>query len=457
MTTRRTLSLRSLPFRRAHAAPGGDGHHAAARLSRSTVTMLLITYAVVTVLGSLYLLTVRDRPGLDMEVYWRAAQVLHGVNPNTQDLYAPSLVTAGDLELPFTYPPLSALIFYPLGGLTLEQAWTVMAITGVALTGLYVLVILRLAPFSRPWFGANPVVSVLAFLGLFGVIWNLYPVYFTLVFGQVNILLVLLILWDLARPQSKVWGRGVLTGFTAGFKVTPAAMGLVPLAQGRWRTIVGMAAGLATTVVLSALFLPREVWDYFTSQLWQTSRVGEDARISNLSLNGSLQMLNLPDGWADPLRIILVLAVIVGGALGIRRVSRAGDVFSATMIGALVMLLISPISWEHHWVWVGPLMVALIPTNPRTASAWQWGVAVIVVGLLLWTFTSAPSVFAAELLGPDFPNRVVLTGPPVLERVATLPVWAGLAAGIWLAVRPYPSSPAPVPVPTNDDAAQLAR
>lgn len=417
------------------------------RISWPTIWALLVSYVVVTTLASTYLLTVRDSPGLDMRVYWRAAQVLHGVNPNTQELYAPSLVSVGSLELPFTYPPLSALMFYPLGGMTLEQAWSITAVFGVALLGLYVLVILHLAPFSRAWFGSTPVVSVLAFLGVYGVLWNLYPVSFALVFGQVNVALALLILWDLGRQRSHTWGTGVLTGFAAGFKITPAAMGLVPLMQGRWRTIAGMGLGLATTVVISAVFLPREVWDYFTSQLWQTSRVGEDARISNLSLNGSLHMLNLPDGWASPLWVLLVLAALVGGALGIRRVSRTGDAFCATVIGALVMLLISPISWEHHWVWVGPLLLALIPHNPRSAPAWEWGVVVILAGLLLWTFTSAPSIFAANLTDPGTVPAVVFNGPPALERVATFPVWAAVLSGMWLCLRPYRTDLTPQRVP----------
>lgn len=410
------------------------------RVCWTTRVALLITYVAVTALGSTYMLSTRETPGLDMQVYWRAAQVLHGLNPSTQELYAPSLVSAGSLELPFTYPPLAALLFYPMGGMTLEQAWTVTTVTGMALLGLYVLVILHLAPFSRRWFGTTPVVTILAFLGVYGLLWNLYPIRFTLAFGQVNIALAILILWDLGRHREHKWGTGVLTGLAAGFKITPAAMGLVPLMQGRWRTVLGMGIGVAATVVVSAIFLPREVWDYFTAQLWQTDRVGEDARISNLSLNGSLQMLNLPEGWASSLWILLVLVVLVGGALGIRRASRARDVFSATLIGALVMLLISPISWEHHWVWVGPLLLALVPHNPRTARAWEWAVGMVLAGLLLWTFASAPSVFAAELLEPGVVPEVVLTGPPALERMATMPVWAAVVSGIWLCLRPYSSA-----------------
>lgn len=412
----------------------GPGTPSVAALAVMVGGMLAVSAAFVA-----YVLATRPKPGLDMQVYWRAAQVLQGNNPTTSDLYDPVLVQAGKLELPFTYPPLSALAFYPLGGMTLEQAWTTMAVVGVLLTCVLAAVCLRLAPFSRDWFGVRVVPTLLAFAVFCGVLWNLYPSRFTIVYGQVNTMLAILILADLGRRARRRWGSGFLTGVAAGFKITPAAMGLVPLVQGRWRTLVGMAVGVATTIAVSAVFLPREVWAYFTSELWQTGRVGEVDRISNMSLNGLLHLWDLPDGLLKPVWLTAVLLVVAGGAAGIRRASRVQDFFSATVIGALVMLLISPITWEHHWVWVAPLMIALVPAAPRAAPAWQWAVALTLIGLVFWSFTSAPSVFAAQVLGENYPE-VVLHGPPALERVATVPVVVAVLSGVWLALRPYPAA-----------------
>ncbi|KAA9394616.1 DUF2029 domain-containing protein [Kocuria coralli] len=401
--------------------------------------IMLAGYVAMTVAFVFYVVATRPNTGLDMEVYWRAAQVLHGVNPTATELYDPGLVNIGSALLPFTYPPISALIFSPLGGLTLEEAWQVVAPVEAVLIGVFAWLVLRLAPFARGWFGVQVVPSLIAYAVVLGLLWNLFPLRFTVALGQINTLLAILIMADLARRPSRRWGSGILTGFAAGLKVTPAAMGLVPLAQGRWRTIVGMGIGLATTIAISALFLPREVWSYFGTQLWETGRVGQEDRISNMSLNGMLHLLGFPDGVISPLRMVLILLVIVGGALAIRRISRAGDLYSATLIGALVMLLISPISWEHHWVWVAPLILAVLPAEPRNAPVWEWAVVALLIGLLLWSFTDSPYNFAAQVLGPEYtPRGQTLHGPPELERTSTIPVMVAMAAGVWLAVRPYP-------------------
>lgn len=108
-------------------------------------------------------MTVQNDIGLDMKVYWRAAQVLHGENPFTDDLYAPSLVETRVFELPFTYPPLAALLFYPLGAMSVEQAWHTLCIVGSVLMVVLVWLVLRLAPFSRDWFGVRAVPTLVAF------------------------------------------------------------------------------------------------------------------------------------------------------------------------------------------------------------------------------------------------------------------------------------------------------
>ncbi|WP_144791505.1 glycosyltransferase 87 family protein [Kocuria palustris] len=409
----------------------------AARRAVPTSTRLLMWGGLV-VLGALFLVFAygqQDSAGLDMKVYWRAAQVLHGLNPEADDLYAPSLVEAGALELPFTYPPAAALLFYPLGGMGLEQAWSAMRIANGVLLLAFAGVALRLAPFSRRWFLIRPVPTLLGYAAVLGLAWELYPVWFTYVFGQINLLLAVLILADLGRRRAGGTGTGFLTGLASGIKVTPAAMGLVPLVQGQWRTILGMLVGVAVSILGAALVLPREVLDYFTVQLWSTGRVGDDGRIGNQSLNGLVQMWGVPESLASPLWLVLVVAIIVLGGLGIRRTARAGDRFSATVLGALVMLLISPISWEHHWVWVLPLLLALVPERPREAPGWEWAVSALLGLVLVVAFGDNPSVMAAEYLG-DHGAGVVFNGPPALERLGTVPILASILAGAWLALRP---------------------
>jgi alpha-1,2-mannosyltransferase len=53
------------------------------------------------------------------------------------------------------------------------------------------------------------------------------------------------------------------------------------------------------------------------------------------------------------------------------------------MVCALTALLVSPISWDHHWVWVAPGLAVLVDAAFRARSRWScaaWaGAAVAVV------------------------------------------------------------------------------
>jgi hypothetical protein len=40
------------------------------------------------------------------------------------------------------------------------------------------------------------------------------------------------------------------------------------------------------------------------------------------------------------------------------------------MTCALTALLISPISWDHHWVWLAPALALLIDAGHRASRAW---------------------------------------------------------------------------------------
>lgn len=393
--------------------------------------------AVIAVLFAAYMSAIYwDAPGLDMEVYWRAAQVLHGLNPATDELYAPSLVETRKFELPFTYPPSAALLFYPLGGMSLEQAWHVMCLGGSLAMVVLVWQVLRLAPFSRSWFGLRVVPTLVAFsLGCLAAS-HLYPVRFTFFYGQINTLLAVLILADLTRQSTRRRAAGFLTGLAAGLKITPAAMGLVPLALQQWRTIAGMAVGFMTTVVIAALFLPRQVFSYFTEQLWSTDRVGDATRLSNQSLTGTLYQWGFPEASVRPLWLVLSLLLIMAGGLAIRRLARHDDLFSAVCIGAMVMLLISPISWEHHWVWVLPLAAAVLPHAPAQRTPVGWAVSLALFAALWFLFANNPALIAAHVLGDLNADYYFYADSRLQAVVATMPVLAAITAAAWISLRP---------------------
>ena len=91
---------------------------------------------------------------------------------------------------------------------------------------------------------------------------NLGPWRETLAFGQINILLMGLMVADLLTRSHALGnglpGSGFLVGVAAGIKLTPLVFGLYFLVRKDWRGLLNMGAGFAATVVVGWLLRPAE-------------------------------------------------------------------------------------------------------------------------------------------------------------------------------------------------------
>ena len=199
-----------------------------------------------------------------------------------------------------------------------------------------------------------------------------------LTFGQVNLFLMLAVLVDLVRPERR-WS-GVLVGIAAGVKLTPLVFVVLLVLVGR-RTAAGRAAlAFAGTVAVGFVAMPGSSATYWTDGLVDAGRVGPPALAHNQSVYGALT--RLLDGPPPTLLWLAVagplsLAVLVVGAGWWRR----GDRVLGTCLGALAMLLASPVSWSHHWVWAVPVALVLWERSRWAGAAWT---AVFVARPIVW-------------------------------------------------------------------------
>ncbi|MFD0330309.1 glycosyltransferase 87 family protein [Streptacidiphilus monticola] len=214
---------------------------------------------------------------VDMLVYRaEGAAVLHG-----QDLYA---IRVSSWSLPATYPPFAAMLFTPTALLAVPVLRILVTAGNVLLLAVLAYQSCRLVRW--PSAGLRPAVVLLA--AGFGV-W-LEPVFNTLRYGQINLLLAVLVLADLQRPDGSR-GKGVLIGLAAGIKITPAFFAVYLLLSGRPRAALNAALSCAATVAIGALVLPRASWDFWTANLWDTRRVGKEYIVDNQSLRGAIDRL----------------------------------------------------------------------------------------------------------------------------------------------------------------------
>ncbi|WP_420341061.1 glycosyltransferase 87 family protein [Streptomyces xinghaiensis] len=324
------------------------------------------------------------------------------------DLYA---MRATESRLPNTYPPFAALLFMPLTLLGVEEMRTLATAGNLAL--LVVLVHLTLRLVGRPLWWPRPAVA-LALAS--AAVWS-EPVWTTLRYGQINLLLAVLVLWDLSRRPGDAGYRwaGLGIGIAAGLKLTPALFAVLLAVAGTvrgwqrlrgrrtgppdgtggtgrtgfWNPLLRQAltacAGFLGTALLAAVALPRDSHRFWTEVMFNTDRPGLVEQTANQSLRGALaRLLHTPDPglwWAGAAAVVAVAGLAAGTAALL-----AGLDAWAAVACAMTALLVSPVSWSHHWVWCIPLLVLLGSETLHRSGRRVWRAATAASALLFCSY-----------------------------------------------------------------------
>ena len=354
----------------------------AAKLAR--LAPVLLAASVAARLAWTYLLP-NGANFVDLHVYIGGAAALD--HPGTLYSYVYAEQTP-DFPLPFTYPPFAALVFYPLHLLPFGvvafcwQVGIVAALYGVVRVSQRLLgVAAGESSFAAPSADGG---YRTAMLWTAAAIW-IEPLRSTFDYGQVNVILVLGVLY--AAYSSRWWLSGLLVGVSAGVKLTPAVTGLYFLGMRRWGAVIFSAVVFLATVGLSIAVIGQQARYYFTDLLGDASRIGPIGTSFNQSWRGGISRILGHDAGYGPLvlgaiAVTAVLALLAWRALG---ADGERDRLGSLLVVQLFGLLISPISWTHHWVWLVPLMIWLIhgPWRMRPAArllGWGW-LALTVIGV----------------------------------------------------------------------------
>ncbi|MFJ8959724.1 mannosyltransferase [Lentzea sp. NPDC102401] len=361
---------------------------------------------------------------IDLKVYWSLAP-----NVLTDELYSITMPFTADFPLPFTYPPFAALVFLPLSALPWLAAkivWQVLSLVclwWLVRTALKLLADEAEQPFDGTWRRRALLWTAIA-------LW-FEPVRKTLDFGQINLALIAGTFAAMVATRQAVAGLGV--GVAAGMKLTPAISGLYFLVTRRWKAALWSLAGFAITVALGFLVSAGDSWRYWFELLGAADRVGPVGSVINQSLRGALsRSLGYDVEMSWPWLLAVAVSVVLTG-FALRAAVKAGDTLAAVIVVQLFGLLVSPISWSHHWLWVIPLVLWLVHgrRNPVLAGVWVVAVASDVITILINLQPSIweiPRPWPLAALGWVYPALALLTlaltpkllDPiPKAERVAT--------------------------------------
>jgi alpha-1,2-mannosyltransferase len=362
------------------------------QLRWSTVAVLSVWAAVSTVLTLATVPLKTPRAGLlaggeDFWVYREAARNLTA----DLDLYTLPVLC----EHFYTYTPFSTIAFLPFGllpGGADKYVW--MAVNLLVLAAVVGSCWRLLGYHITPAVvGGSALLTVsLVFLE---------PVRTTLFYGQINLVLLLLVLWDTScRQGSRLKGVGI--GLAAGVKLTPAYFAFYYLTLRQWRAAVVAVAAFAATACLGWLVLPRDSRIYWTGAFLNPSRVAADQlHPSNQSLRGALGRLlsGHPTNVVAPLAgqppptwlwlPIAAVVLILSTWLAVR-LYRIGERLLSVTVTGLTATVLSPMSWTHHWLWTVPVLVYFV--HRAQVNRWWW----LAAAALFATLGSWPYRFPVD-------------------------------------------------------------
>lgn len=397
-----------------------DGSGAVTRVRATAAAYAMAAAAAAAALA--YLWIWGTRYGLDLRVYrdavssWRS-----GENPY--------LLVFTASRLSFTYPPFALLVLSPLAWPSFPVAQWLMWVASIAAATASVVLVLRdggVAVTRRSWCGA--------FTWACASIIVLEPARSGADYGQIEFILMLVVVADLLLVRPRY--RGILIGVGAAVKLTPLVFVIVLIVRRDVRSLLRVAVSFCACTALSWGLWPGLSRAYWLHDVIHPARVGTITYGGNQSWYAILHRPPFPVGGSVAGWLVLSLLTLAVGTFVAWRCVRAGREASAIIAVALAGLLISPISWNHHWIWA-----LLIPPVigfgrgagvPRPVRALLWGLVVLTIAAPYWWFSHGAAADAFD---------------------AALPLWTAATLVVWGATD-FASLRAS-PAPARDEVAPL--
>ncbi|MFB4316526.1 glycosyltransferase 87 family protein [Actinomadura sp. 21ATH] len=373
-----------------------------------------------------------DQRLVDLEVYRDGGRAILRGAPLYEVLTQPPQL------LPFTYPPFASLLAVPF-----------TVISWKAAQGLW-MVLLYAALLVVVWYSFRDLIrrtgrwAPLTMGLLVGATAWMMPVFDQARFGQVGVLLMALCLADCV-PGRTHWPRGLLVGLAVAIKLVPGVFLIYFLVTGRRDALANavMTAGAATLGAFA--LLPSDSVDFWFGALLEGGdRTGAVNGTTNQAINGMVARIYLPDPFGSLVWLVLAALMAYFGFRMARRATLLGDALAgvegravdarslrlaAVAIVGLLSVLLSPVGWIHHLVWMVPVIGALVGDGRDTRRrlfagvAWVWFLFPLpwwgakLIGLQQGLITKIPGKIVQDAFGLAAVAMVVLLGHWLVKRI----------------------------------------
>jgi len=277
-----------------------------------------------------------------------------------------------DFELQYLYPPALAALLAPLVPLSAD---TVFLVWQTGILASLVASALILAQFIRILAPAKSSLTA-SLLFLLLALWP--PTLDGILWGQVNAyILVLLVGAVYASARDAVRSAGFLLGLAIAIKATPAILTIPLLLNGKWRALLWTALGIIAAH-LPLCFYPaglQAIPDFVRT----TSEIAVGDVVNDPFYDYSLRRVitfftDVPPVVFTGLAVLVAFSYLVIVAAYVRASQRdSGDTGPMLglelLLGIPVMLVVSPLIWNHHLIWLFPVLMVLIFAASSQATA----------------------------------------------------------------------------------------
>lgn len=416
---------------------------------------LLVAAVLVEIVAVWFVHWIDTRGYMDTEIYQLGARAwLNGWDVYDADLTP--IESPDEGTLPFIYPPFALLLFTPLTWMSLDAAIVTVALCSHLALLVTAYALARGSRYFAPHAGRIAVATAVTL----PLLTLLEPARETLNYGQINLVLMGLVAADCLLPRPRIgpvrWPRGLLLGIAAALKLTPLCFLLLLLLRKDFRAASIALLTFASSVLLGLLVAAEESAEWWLDTMIATGDSFNIIYTGNLNLHSLLAKQGLTGVPLDSSWIFGSLALLVLAVFGMRYALGAGNTALALMINAVLGLLVSPISWSHHWVWAGPALALLFAMSLR--HRWYgvmltvaFSAVVVAIGPqwympyggdkeLEWTFSQQVVGNAYTLLGIGF----LVAGAIAWGRFGANPATPSMSHGV-----PFPAVPAMRPATTG--------
>jgi alpha-1,2-mannosyltransferase len=344
-------------------------------------------------MAAVYLAIWGWRYGLDLRVY------RDGIS-RWVDGHDPYIGNYTVHRLAFTYPPGSLFLLGPLdvvGYRATEIGLWVVSVGAVAVCSLLMTKGVRDRLRTDRWRACG---LALCWACVAAVL--LQPLRSGLDYGQIDAVVMVLVVVDVVAVPAR--HRGWLVGIAAAIKLTPLVFLVLFAVRREWAALVRAVGAFVAIAAVLQIGWPRTDEQFWAHALWETKRVGSLAYAGNQSLDAIIRRAGLTGAAGTVLWAAISLCVVAMVSYVLWRGLATTTVRGSVVALALAGLLVSPISWTHHWVWLAVLPPYLVLGQERPLPpVVRWGLwALVGIGIVApyWWWSSGAAAASAEAVLP---------------------------------------------------------